>query len=155
MYTFLFSSPRSAHLPSWPIQMPEQPLYPIAMAVWWRQWLRQWRRWIQHHLLWYVQSKGVLCSLELHIDLLSLLVSLLLIYARSIYVEVKREIKSENRETLDWKPWAGRQVATKADILGSVSSATISLVDASMSRRRMYWSTASMIMDWNTAVVFG
>lgn len=56
MYTFYFPPPRPTHLPSWPIQMPEQPLHPPAMAVWRRQWLWQRWRWIQHHLLWYVQG---------------------------------------------------------------------------------------------------
>lgn len=53
---FFYSPPRPTHLPSWPIQMPEQPLHPPAMAVWRRQWLWQRWRWIQHHLLWYVES---------------------------------------------------------------------------------------------------
>lgn len=56
LFILYISSSRPAHLSCRQIQMPEQPLHPTAMALWWRQWLRQrWRR-IQHHLLWYLQD---------------------------------------------------------------------------------------------------
>lgn len=41
---------RPAHLPHRSVQVPEQPLHPLALVVWRRQWLWQRWGWIQHHL---------------------------------------------------------------------------------------------------------